>query len=430
MLERLAASNALDGVVSLDQTGTPAIATKTAPAPATTSAAAVHPRGRDAVRPSDIPLAGWKDVLLRTWREAGEDNIGLISAGVAFYGFLSIVPLLGAVVLVYGLAADPRTVIENMQSLMTIMPADVARMIGDQLMTAVTGSEGKQGVGLLVALGLALYGAMKGAGAIVTALNVVYEEREERGFLRQNLVSLAITAGAVVLAIMAMTAVTAVAFLDSMMPGAPTFVLTAMRLATYALLAGLAMAAASTLYRYGPSRDHAQWRWLTPGSVLATVIWLATTTGFGIYVRNFGSYDATYGSLGALVVLLTWLSLSAYVFLLGAELNSELEHHVTHDTTRGPAKPMGQRGATVSDTMPEDAAKTVDLADVADGVEDPRLPDHRGVTGAAGVLGSGMGPALGAAGGLALLRRGSPAGVAVLAIAGWLAWSKRPRTNI
>lgn len=363
---------------------------------------------------------------MRTWREAGEDNIGLIAAGVAFYGFLSIVPLLGAVVLVYGLVAEPRTVIENMRALMTIMPADVARMIGDQLMTAVTGSEGKQGFGLLVALALALYGAMKGAGAIVTALNVVYEEHEKRGFVAQNLVALAITAGAVVLAIMATAAVAAVALLDALIPNAPPFVIGAIRLATYALLAGLAAAAASTLYRYGPSRDHARWRWLTPGSALATAVWLAMTIGFGLYVRNFGSYDATYGSLGALVVLLTWLSLSAYVFLLGAELNSELEHHVTPDTTKGPARPMGERGATVADTLPEDAAKTVDLADVA---KDPAPHRNRAVTGTAGILGSGMAPALGAAGGLALLRRGSAAGVAVLALAGWLAWSKRPRVE-
>ncbi len=427
MSERLGAPRAIGCTPPSRKTGASAITTLQNDTTNSTDPAIPHPRGRDAASPSAIPFAGWKDVLRRTWREGGEDNIGLIAAGVAFYGFLSIVPLLGAVVLVYGLVAEPRTVIDNMRSLMTIMPADVARMIGEQLMTAVTGSEGKQGFGLLIALALALYGAMKGAGAIVTALNVVYEEREKRGFVWQNLVALAITAGAVVLAIMATMTVAAVAFLDALMPNAPAFVLTAMRLTTYALLAGLTMAAASTLYRYGPSRDHARWRWLTPGSVLATIVWLAMTTGFGLYVRNFGSYDATYGSLGALVVLLTWLWLSAYIFLLGAELNSELEHHVTPDTTKGPARPMGQRGATVSDTMPEDAAKTIDLADVADGVAPPRLPDHRGITATAGIVGSGMGPALGAAGGLALLRRGHPAGVAVLAIAGWLAWSKRPR---
>ncbi len=304
--------------------------------------------GHAAHSPWAIPARGWKAILVRTWREAGEDNIGLIAAGVAFYAFLSIVPLLGAVVLIYGIVADPSTVSANVAALTGVMPRQVAAMIGEQLLQVVTTSKDAKGFGLVLALALALYGAMRGAEAVVTALNVAYEEHEDRGFVKQKLLALGVTLGAVVVALAAILSVAMMAFLDSLIPGAPPAVLVLTRLMSYLILAGLGAAGAATLYRYGPDRAHAKWAWLTPGSVGATLIWIAMTVGFGFYVANFGSYDATYGSLGAIVVMLTWLSLSAYVFLLGAELNSELERQTDVDTTTGPARPPGERGAAVA----------------------------------------------------------------------------------
>jgi membrane protein len=298
-----------------------------------------------------MPLKAWMQVLLRSWKEAGDDNVGLISAGVAFYGFLAMVPLLGAVVLSYGLVASPATVMENIKSLTEVMPADAARLIGEQMINVVTTSGGKKGFGLLLALALALYGAMKGAAAIVIALNIAYEEEETRGFLARNLLALGITACAVFMAVVAAVTIAALGHLRTAFPNAPAALILVGKLFTYVLMAGLGAAAAASLYRYGPDREKARWTWLTPGSLLATLLWLVGTLAFGIYVANFGSYDATYGSLGAVVVLLTWLYLSAYVLILGAELNSELEHQTAKDTTSGPARPIGARGAQVADTV-------------------------------------------------------------------------------
>ncbi len=311
-------------------------------------------RGRDANSPWAIPAKGWKDVLLRTWREAGEDNIGLIAAGVAFYGFLAMVPMLGALVLSYGLVANPQTVVHNMQSLTSVMPADAAKLVGEQLLNVVKSSQGKKGLGLLIAFAVALYGAMNGASSIVVALNITYEEHEQRGFVRRYLLAATITLGAVVVAILAVVSIAALGHLDKLFPWAPAVLIVIGKALSYVLVAAAGAAGAATLYRYGPDRAHARWTWLTPGSVLSTALWLAVTLGFGLYVANFGNYNATYGSLGAVVVLLTWIYLSAYVLLLGAELNSELEQQTARDSTDGPAKPLGSRNARAADTVASD----------------------------------------------------------------------------
>lgn len=299
--------------------------------------------------PWKMPLQAWKEVALRTWKESASDNVGLVAAGVAFYSFLALVPLLGAIVLSYGLVAEPSTVVANMQALTSVMPADAARLIGEQLMNVVHASEGKKGFGLLLALAIALFGARNGAGSVITALNIAYEEEERRGFIRVNLLALAMTVAAVAMGILALIAIAALGYLHELVPHAPPFLLLLGKFASYVLLALAAAAGAATLYRYGPSRQKARWTWLTPGSILAGVLWLLLTLGFGIYVANFGNYDATYGSLGAVVVLLTWLYLSSYVLLFGAELNSELEHQTAEDTTEGAPAPLGERGAWVAD---------------------------------------------------------------------------------
>jgi membrane protein len=308
-------------------------------------------RGRDSQSPWTMPLAGWKDVARRSFREASDDNIGLIAAGVAFYGFLALVPLLGAIVLSYGLIADPQTVLHNMTGLTSVMPADAAKLIGEQLMNVVKTSGSKKGLGVLLALVIAMFGARNGAGSVVIALNVAYEEKEKRGFLKINLLALTITGAAVVVAISALVAIAALGHLGKLIPQAPGIVLVLGKLLSYVLLGAGGAAAAATLYRYGPSRDEPRWTWITPGSLFAALCWLLLTLGFGVYVAKFGNYNATYGSLGAVVVMLTWLYLSSYVLLLGAELNSELEHQTEADTTDGEAQPLGGRGAGAADNV-------------------------------------------------------------------------------
>ncbi|MES3098793.1 YihY/virulence factor BrkB family protein [Sphingomonas faeni] len=362
----------------------------------------------------------WWKVLKRTWAEGNDDNIGLIAAGTAFYGFAAIVPLLASVVLIYGLVADTATVVANIRALFNVLPEDAARVIGDQLATVVNTSEGKKGFGLLIALGIALYGGTKGASSIVTALNIAYEEKETRGFIALNLLAFAITGGAVMLALVAAFSTAAFALLDSLIPGAPEILLLAIRLVSYGVLASLGVTAAACLYRFGPNRHKAKWIWLTPGSLAATVIWLGATIGFGVYVSRFGNYGATYGSLSAVIVLLTWLWLSAYVFLLGAELNSELEHQTTRDMTTGTPAPRGGRGATVADTVATD----IEQRQVIQAEE----PDGAAVLAVAhlGGVHAGLPASLLALGGLRSIRRGSPvAGLGMIAIGAALAHRKR-----
>ena len=311
-------------------------------------------KGRSAVSPTEMPAAAWKSVVRRTWTEAGKDNIGLVAAGASFYVFLAMVPLLGSVVLTYGLVADVRTVGDHIAGLLAVMPAEAAELIGEQLIAVVQGSSGEKGLGLLTALGIALFGARNAAGALITALNIAYEEEEKRGFIRVNLLALTITVSGVMAAVVGILAIAALNFMHFAMPQGSGMLVAAGRVLSFILVALVAAGMAALLYRYGPSRENARWRWLTPGSALFAVSMVFLTLGFGFYVSHFASYGATYGSLSSVVVLLTWIYLSAYVLLFGAELNSELEHQTARDTTTGPERPLGQRGAWAANSVAED----------------------------------------------------------------------------
>lgn len=310
-------------------------------------------RGRDAESPTEIPLRGWRDIAIRAWREAASDNIEMIAAGVAFYGFLALVPMLGALVLTYGLVADPASVTAHARAAFSLLPPDAARLVADQLLQLSAQSAGKTGLGLLLSLAIALYGAMRGASAILVALNIAYDEVDERGFLARTMLALAITVGTIAIAIVAFAAIGSLALLDSLYPTAPAAILLIVRLLFWAAAAAVASAGIAILYRCGPDRHSAKWRWVTPGSIIATAAWIAMTFGFGLYSANVAHYDATYGALGAVVGLLMWLYLSAYILLFGAELNGEIERQTEEDTTKGSARPMGRREAFVADTVGE-----------------------------------------------------------------------------
>lgn len=284
------------------------------------------PHGADT--PADIPAPGWWDVLKRTYGESTRDNVSIIGAGVAFYAFLAFVPLLGSLVLVYGLVAEPSSVVQHMQAMTSMMPADAAKIIGEQLMSVTQTASSKKGFALLVALLLSIYGAMRGATSIVTALNVVYNVEENRGFIKTTLISAALTVGALVALLLAVLGISVLGYVEHLLPFSSPFVHNVLKIAFWAVAASAISLLIALIYRYAPNRPTAKWAWITPGSVVATVLWLAATVGFGFYVANFGSYNATYGSLGAVVVFLTWLYLSAYILLMGGELNSELEKQV------------------------------------------------------------------------------------------------------
>jgi membrane protein len=324
-------------------------------------------KGREAETPAQIPAPGWKEIAFRTWKESSKDNVSLVAAGVAFYGLLAMVPLLGATVLTYGLVASPHTVVRNVESLTQTLPQDAAKLIGDQLANVVKTSSGKKGLGILVALAIALWGARNAAGSLIIALNIAYEEEEKRGFVKVTLLALAITVAAVLLGLIAVAVVGLMTALEHLLPGMGPVGVVLGKVLAYVALAAFAAAAAATLYRYGPSRTKAKWTWITPGSALFAIGWVVLTLGFGFYVSHFGKYNVTYGSLGGVIVLVTWMYLSSFVLLFGAEFNSEVEHQTARDTTADPQdKPLGARGAWSADHVadgPDDPGKEASQAD-------------------------------------------------------------------
>ena len=329
-----------------------------------------------------MPAPAWKDIVARTYKRIWDDNVGLVAAGVAFYGFFALLSLLGLIVLVYGFAADPFTVIKNMGALTAVLPTDVALIIGDQLMTAVQASQKTKGLGILVAFLVAVYGGTNGAASVITALNIAYEEKERRSLLQFYLIAIAMTLLALVVALIALAATAALAYLQHLLPRTPGALVIAGKVLGYVLLTLVAAGIASTLYRFGPSREDARWKWITPGSTFAAVTWLLLTWAFGIYVGRFTNYNATYGSLGAVVALLTWLYLSAYAFVVGAELNSEIEHQTATDSTTGGPRPLGERGAWAADNVatsdevqdrPEEQREGEKLTQAA-----PKVADEKG----------------------------------------------------
>jgi len=310
-------------------------------------------RGRDADRPSDLPATGWKDVGLRVKDELKEDQAPLLSAGVAFYLLLALFPALAALVSVYGLVADPSQVSEQVADLTGSLPEDAQALITDQL-EKITAEQQGIGVTLAVSVALALWAASSGVKHLISAVNAAYDERETRKFLKLRGLALLLTLGAVLFAAVAIGVIGVLPVVADQLP----FGSLGQLLVQVASYVGLAVAFAvglAVLYRYAPDRDAPRWQWVSWGAVIATVIWVVASIGFSVYVTNFGSYGETYGSLGAVIVLMLWLSITAFAVILGAEVNSELEAQTAKDSTVGHPAPMGTRGAVKADTLGEPA---------------------------------------------------------------------------
>jgi membrane protein len=313
------------------------------------------PKGHQAVSPWQMPKGAWKDIAARTYKRTWDDNVGLVAAGVALYAFFALLSLLGALVLIYGFVADPQHVVHDFYALTTIFPRDVAALISQQLLSAVESSETRKGFAIVLALLVALYGGTNGAAAMLTALNIAYEEKEKRSLWRFYLLALSMALIALAFALVAIAATAGIAYLQHFLPDFSSAAILAAKAIGYAALLLVAAISAGVLYRFGPSRENAKWRWITPGSLFAAAMWLLLTSLFGFYVTSLTDYSATYGSLGAVVALLTWLYLSAYAFVFGAELNSEIEHQTAKDSTTGEPKPLGDRGAWAADNVASDA---------------------------------------------------------------------------
>ncbi|MDV5823514.1 YihY/virulence factor BrkB family protein [Sphingobium naphthae] len=282
--------------------------------------------------PWKIPPRGWWEVLKRVYGKTSANHLSLLSAAVAYYAFLSIAPLLLAVVLTYGLIGDPQLVAENVRSLITVVPREAAKLIFDQLMAIVTTTKPAVGFGLLIALAFAVYGATRASSATIEALNIIYEEKESRSIFSFYRVSLGITFSAVLVVVVGVLTASVIGFLEALTSGWGPIAIFLTKAITWIVAGMFASLIFALIYRFGPHRRKARWRWLTAGSVTATILWLLATLGVSFYVSEFGNYNETYGSLGAVVVLQLWLYVSAYVVLLGAQLNQEAERQTSADT--------------------------------------------------------------------------------------------------
>lgn len=303
--------------------------------------------GREADDPAEIPAKGWKDVGVRVQRQLKEDNVGLIGAGVAFYSFLALFPAMIALISLYGLVVKPSQVAEQVQSALDYMPADTRKVVENQLLELTQGSKTGLGVGLVVSVLVALWSASGGMRALMTGLNIAYDETESRKFVRLRLLSVGLTLAVLAFAALTLTAVIGVpAAFD---PDEPIGM--ALAWLRWPVLAALMIAGLAFLYRYGPDRDKPNWSWASWGAGIATALWLLMTVAFSFYVSSFANFQKTYGGFASVVVLLTWMSLTAYLVLLGAEINAELERQTTEDTTTGPQRPIGTRDAYAADTV-------------------------------------------------------------------------------
>jgi len=307
-------------------------------------------RGRRARAPSQIPWRGWKDVFVRTYREIQDDRLLALAAGVAFYSLVSLFPAIAAGVSSYALFANVGTINKHLSIASDIVPAGSLDLLGEEISRIAAKSDGKLTFGFLLGLGIALWSANAGMKAIFDALNIIYDEEEKRGIVWLNVVSLFFTVCAIAAVGLAISLV--VVFPLFLAAFGPTSLdLPIVRYLRWPVMFALMILGLSVLYRYGPSRRLAKWRWLSVGSVFAAIAWLAMSLLFSWYLSNFANYNATYGALGAVVGLMMWMWLSTIVVLVGAELNSEIEHQTAHDTTVGPARPLGGRGAVMADTV-------------------------------------------------------------------------------
>ncbi|HKS20901.1 MAG TPA: YihY/virulence factor BrkB family protein [Bradyrhizobium sp.] len=311
---------------------------------------AQHGRGRYSSNPLEIPWAGWKDILWRTYERSNDDRLLATAAGVVFFGLLAVFPAITALVSSYGLFADASTIGANLQTLSLMLPEGSFQIVQDQVARVLAKGSASLGATFLFGLVLAVWSANAGVKAIIDALNVVNEEREKRSFLRLNLLSLAFTTGGLVALLLMVGAVVAFPLGLDHLGITPKSALM-ISLVRWPLLLVVLVAALGILYRFGPSRRPARWQWLGVGTIAAGLLWIAGSAALSWYLSNFGNYDATYGSLGAAIGLMMWMWMSAVIVLFGAELNSEIEHQTARDSTVGPPKPMGTRGAVMADTL-------------------------------------------------------------------------------
>ena len=310
-------------------------------------------RGRGAEKPTGVPAKGWMDITKRGMAEIKEDNIPVVAAGVAFYSWVALIPALIALITIYGLVASPQTVTEQINQMTESLSPDVAGILADTIRSATSASSRGLSIGLAISVATALWTASGGMDGLIKGINIAYDE-PQASFPKRRGLAILLTLGAIIFLVLAVGLITVVpVVLDTV--GLSPIVEIAVQVVRWLLLTALVMAGLAVLYRIAPNRDSPQFKWVSVGAVVATILWLLGSAAFSLYVNNFGSYNKTYGALAGVIVLNLWLFLSSFVVLLGAEINSEAEAQTRKDTTVGEERPMGQRRAKKADELGEAA---------------------------------------------------------------------------
>jgi membrane protein len=315
-----------------------------------TSTTATQRPGDEADVPTQIPARGWWQITRRAFKEASADNAGILAGGIAYAAFLSIFPALIAGISLYGLVADPTTIAQQAEGVLAALPQEAQPLIRDQIISLTRTSGSALSFGLVVSILVALWSASGGTSNLMTAINIAYDEEETRNFVKLRGTALLLTLLAIVFVLITLALVAVVpALLNALQLG--TFINAVVQVVRWFLLVALIIVALAVVYRLAPDRDAPQFKWTSVGALVAGALWVLGSVGFSLYVNNFGSYNKTYGALAGVVVLLLWLYLTAYIILLGAEINAESEKQTQKDTTVGPPAPMGERRAEAADTV-------------------------------------------------------------------------------
>ncbi|RKS80104.1 membrane protein [Motilibacter peucedani] len=307
--------------------------------------------GADAEKPTDIPAAGWKQIVKRAWKETKDDNISLLAAGVAFFAFLAIFPAVIAAVSIYGLVANPADVTDQVNNLLDSAPQATRDVVSTQLTNITSSSGGALSIGLVVSILGALWSASGGMGNLIKGINIAYDEQETRTFVKLRGLALALTLGAIVFVVVA---VALIAVLPAVLHSAGLGVLAGVgiQVLRWVGLIVAVMVALAIVYRYAPDRDNAKFSWTSLGAVAAGLIWVVASVAFALYAQFSGSYSKTYGALAGVIILMMWLYITSFIVLFGAEVNAEAERQTRKDTTEGAPQPMGTRRAQAADTLP------------------------------------------------------------------------------
>lgn len=307
-------------------------------------------RGQQAAQPVHIPVVGWWDIFKRIFKQMNEDNLSLVAAGVAFYALLAIFPAIAAVVSIYAYFSSPTDISEHLSLFVTLLPDSSRELILSQVSSLAQSSNASLSISALGTLVLTIWSSSKGSQALITACNISYREYEKRSFFKALLVRFLFSMGAIIVAIFSLIIIGILPIVLNLV-GLKEGIDLLIKLISWPLLALIFNFTLVLLYRYAPHRKPAKWRWITIGSSIATVLWILASIGFSFYVSRFSSYNETYGSLGGVVIMLMWLYISAYIVILGASTNAATEQQTAIDSTIGPAKKRGNRGAYVADHL-------------------------------------------------------------------------------